>query len=129
MNENSVSRENLVLQIDSQKIIKCELKRHLSPKTVGKIMRSLPIQGNAHFLGKSIVYFETSIDSGIERSRKEFKKGDIAFLPIGKLICFFCSDVKVGKEMTSIGKMIDNVDDLSTVTSGTELKFYCDAGT
>ena len=101
MNENSVSRENIVLQIDSQKIIKCELKRHLSPKTVGKIMRSLPIQGNAHFLGKSIVYFETSIDSGIERSRKEFKKGDIAFLPIGKLICFFRSD----------------------------LKFYCDAGT
>jgi hypothetical protein len=31
--------------------------------------------------------------------------------------------------MTSIGRMIDNVDDLSTVTSGSELKFYCDAGT
>jgi len=129
MDGGSVSKSQVILEIIGKSKIKCELKRHLSPKTVGKIMRSLPIQGNAHFLGKSIVYFETSIDSGIERSRKEFKKGDIAFLPIGKLICFFHSDVKVGKEMTSIGKMIDNIDDLSTVTSGTELKFYCDAGT
>ena len=128
MNENSVSRENLVLQIDSQKIIKCELKRHLSPKTVGKIMRSLPIQGNAHFLGKSIVYFETSIDSGIERSKKEFKKGDIAFLSVGHAFCFFHKDAKVGKDLIPIGKILENYEDLLKSESGDEISIYCDTG-
>ena len=128
MNKNSVSSAGVNLEIKNSKIIRCELKRHLSPKTVGKILRALPIQGNAHFLGKNVVYFETSIESGIERSKKEFKKGDIAFLPVGKLICFFQSDVKIGKEMTSIGKIIDSVDDLSDVTSGSELKLYCETG-
>ena len=128
MNENSVSSIGVNLEIKNSKIIRCELKRHLSPKTVGKIIRTLPIQGNAHFFGKNVVYFETSIESGIERGKKEFKKGDIAFLPVGKLICFFQSDVKIGKEMTSKGKIIDSVDDLSDVTSGSELKLYCETG-
>ena len=56
------------------------------------------------------------------------KKGDIAFLPIGGLICFFYSDVKVGKAMTSIGKITANIDILATVKSGTDLKFYYDVG-
>ena len=128
MNENSVSSIGVNLEIKNSKIIRCELKRHLSPKTVGKIIRALPIQGNAHFFGKNVVYFETSIESGSERGKKEFRKGDIAFLPVGKLICFFQSDVKIGKEMTSIGKIIDSVDDLSYVTSGSELKLYCETG-
>ncbi len=42
-------------------------------------MRSLPLEGHAHLLGKSIFYFETVIDSGIERARSEFRKGDVAF--------------------------------------------------
>ena len=51
-------------------------------------MRSLPLEGNAHMLGQSILYFETAVDSGIERSRSEFKKGDIAFLPSLEVFVF-----------------------------------------
>ena len=129
MSQRSVSNVNVLLEINNGQTIKCELKRHLSPKAVGQIIRSLPFHANAHFLGKSAVYFETSVDSGIERSKTEFKKGDIAFLPVGKLICFFHSDVKVGKTMTPIGKIINGVDKLSTIISGSELKFYYDTGT
>tara|TARA_B110000014_G_scaffold255480_1_gene237380 strand:- start:816 stop:1205 length:390 start_codon:yes stop_codon:yes gene_type:complete len=128
MSRLSVSKEYILLEIDSKQIIKCELKRHLSPRTVGQIIRALPLFGNAHILGKSAVYFETSIESGVERSKNVFKKGDIAFLPVRKLIYFFYSDVKVGKTMTPIGKIIGNVDKLSGVNSGSELKFYCEIG-
>ena len=128
MNENSVSRIGVVLQINDTSFIKCELKRHLSPKTVGQIIRALPLHGNGHFLGKSAVYFETPINSGIERGKKEFKKGDIAFLPVGKLICFFYENVKVGKEMTVIGKVIDNLDHLSKLDAGCQLKLDYDTG-
>ena len=81
-------------------------------------MRSLPLEGNAHLLGKNIAYFETVVDSGIERARKEFKKGDVAFLPSSGSICFFMADSEPGKSMTPIGKISDNLEALNDVKSG-----------
>ena len=81
-------------------------------------MRSLPLEGHAHLLGQSILYFETLIDSGIERPRSEFKKGDVAFSPSSGSLCFFIKDVSSGKKMTPIGKLNENIDGLNNVTSG-----------
>jgi len=112
------------LEIQGKAKIPCDLKRHLSPRTVGTIMRSLPIEGNAHQLGQSILYFETSIDSGIERARTEFKKGDVTFLPSTGSICFFIADVTSGKTMTPIGKLSSNIDALMDVKSGDVFRIY-----
>ena len=120
----SVSRKQLILEIQGKAKISCDLKRHLSPRTVGTIMRSLPLEGHAHLLGQSILYFETSIDSGIERARSEFKKGDVAFLPSSGSICFFINDVTSGKTMTPIGKLGNNVDALKDVKSGDVFRIY-----
>jgi len=68
-------------------------------------------------MGRSIMYFETGINSGIERKRTDFKKGDIAFLPTEGSICFYMDDVSDGKPMTIIGKIIDGVDKLSETKS------------
>ena len=124
MSTSSVSRKQLILEIRGKAKISCDLKRHLSPRTVGTIMRSLPLEGHAHLLGKSIVYFETSVDSGIERARSEFKKGDVAFLPSSGSFCFFTNDVVSAKTMTPIGKLSDNVDALKDVKSGDVLCIY-----
>jgi len=120
----SVSRKQLILEIQGKAKIPCDLKRHLSPRTVGTIMRSLPLEGHAHLLGQSILYFETSIDSGIERARTEFKKGDVAFLPSSGSICFFITDVTSGKTMTPIGKLSNNIDALKDVKSGDVFRIY-----
>jgi len=90
-------------------------------------MRSLPLEGHAHMLGKSIAYFETTIDSGIERSRTEFKKGDVAFLSSTGSICFFIEDSEPGKTMTPIGK-IENVDDLKNLKPGDVFSLYEETG-
>ncbi len=124
MSTPSVSRKQLILEIQGKAKIPCDLKRHLSPRTVGTIMRSLPLEGHAHLLGQSILYFETSIDSGIERARTEFKKGDVTFLPSTGSICFFISDVTSGKTMTPIGKLIGNIDALKDVKSGDVFCIY-----
>jgi len=121
---DSVSRKQIILEIQGKSKIPCDLKRHLSPRTVGTIMRSLPLEGHAHLLGKSILYFETTIDSGIERARTEFKKGDVAFLPSSGSVCFFIADVVSGKTMTPIGKLIDNIDALKDVKSGDVFCIY-----
>ena len=124
MSIDSVSRKQIILEIQGKSKIPCDLKRHLSPRTVGTIMRSLPLEGHAHLLGKSILYFETTIDSGIERARTEFKKGDVAYLPSSGSICFFIADVVSGKTMTPIGKLIDNIDALKDVKSGDVFRIY-----
>ena len=120
----SVSRKQLILEIDGKRKLTCDLKRHLSPRTVGTIMRSLPLEGNSHLLGKSIVYFETSVDSGIERARSEFKKGDVAFLPSTGSFCFFVGNVESAKTMTPIGKFKDDNDELKNVKPGNVLRLY-----
>ena len=62
MNSGTVSKFDLILKINGSGNMSCQLKRHLSPVTVGLIMRMLPLSGNAHQMGKSIVYFETNIN-------------------------------------------------------------------
>ena len=114
---NSVSVVNLILEINGKSKLFCQLKRHLSPKTVGLISRSLPIQSNAHKMGNSVIYIETTIDSGIERQRSEFKKGDIAFMPYEGSICFFFADSSNVRPMSLIGKITNNVDSLKDIKS------------
>jgi len=121
---HSVSRKQLILEIRGKAKITCDLKRHLSPRTVGTIMRSLPLEGHAHLLGQSILYFETAVDSGIERARSDFKKGDVAFLPSSGSICFFINNVTSGKTMTPIGKLSNNIDALKDVKSGDVFCIY-----
>ena len=121
---SSVSRKQLILEIHGKVKLSCDLKRHLSPRTVGTIMRSLPLEGNSHMLGQNIVYFETSVDSGIERARSEFKKGDVAFLPSTGSICFFVCDVNSAKTMTPIGKLHGDIDELKNVKPGDVLRLY-----
>ena len=75
-------------------------------------------------MGKNIVYFETSVDSGIERARTEFKKGDIAFLPSTGSFCFFIGNVESVKTMTPIGKFSDELNSLKNIKSGDVLRLY-----
>jgi len=117
MQSGTVSRIDIILGINDKTRITCQLKRHLSPLTVGLITRMLPLNGNAHYMGKSIVYFETKINSGIERKRTDFKKGDIAFLPPEGCICIYVDDVFDGKSMTIIGKITGDIEKLKAVKS------------
>ena len=117
MDSGTVSRFNVVLKINDGQGIPCQLKRHLSPITVGMIMRMLPLKGNAHQIGESIIYFETNVNSGIERKRTDFKKGDIAFLPAEGCICFYMDDVIGGKPMTILGKITKNIEKLNGIKS------------
>ena len=128
MIQNTVSSINLFLDINGQSKISCQLKRHLSPKTVGLITRSIPLRGNAHCISESSVYMETAIDSGIERKRTDFKMGDIAFFPIEGSIFFYIKDVSETKPMTPIGKIISDIENLKQIKPGDLLSLYSEIG-
>ncbi|NIM26283.1 MAG: hypothetical protein GTN97_04585 [Nitrosopumilaceae archaeon] len=128
MSVNSVSKKQLILEVKDKAKIPCDLKRHLSPRTVGHILRSLPIEGHAHMMGKSIAYLETSIDSGTERPKREFKKGDVAFASSSGSICFFLENSSPGKAMTPIGKLSENLDALQNLKPGDSFVLYEETG-
>ncbi len=128
LEQNSVSKIKLILEIRGKAKLNCELKRHLSPRTVGIISRSLPLEGNGHLMASDVAYFETPIESGIDRPRKEFKKGDIAFLPANGSICFFSDDVVSTKTMTPIGKITSDPQILHEIKPGDVFLFYADIG-
>lgn len=125
---NSVSVINLVLEINGKSKLFCQLKRHLSPKTVGQITKAVPIRSNAHKMGNSIIYIQTTIDSGIERPRTEFKKGDIAFMPYEGSICFFLADLANTKPMSIIGKIVSDIEILKEIKLSDVISLYFETG-
>ena len=124
MSSDSVSVIDIFLEIKGKAKISCQLKRHLSPRTVGLITRSIPISNNVHRMSKSVLYINTNINSGMERKKTDFKKGDIAYFPTGGSICFFLNDVLDGQPMTPIGKLLSNVENLEDVKTGDVLRLY-----
>ena len=124
MSTDSVSTINIFLEIKGKARISCQLKRHLSPRTIRLITRSMPIHDNVHRMNKSVVYIKTNIDSGMERKKTDFKKGDIAYFPTGGCICFFLNDVLDGQPMTPIGKLLSSIENLKDVKTGDVLTLY-----
>ena len=118
MSVGSVSKQDLVLTLKGKASLNLELKRHLAPKTVGIIMRSMPIEGNAHMVGNSIAFMDTAIRAGGEKLRTQFKKGDVGFLASNSSICFFINDTPAMKPMTLIGKIASNTESLKDVKPG-----------
>ena len=128
MSDNSVSTIPITLEIKGKFSLNCELKRHLSPKTVGMIRRSIPLKGNVHKFSNVAIYFETKIASGVEREKKEFKKGDIAFYPVANCILFFHENSIQSRPMTPIGKILTGINELTKATVGDEIVFHDDIG-
>jgi len=118
MSTGSVSRIDAILKIKGKSELKFELKRHLAPKTVGILTRSMPLEGNAHMMGDSFACIDTQINAGGEKPRAQFKKGDVAFMAANGSICFFVNDLESTKSMTLIGKITSNIDVLYELKSG-----------
>ena len=75
-------------------------------------------------MDKSVVYMPTKINSGIERKKTDFNKGDIAYLPTNGSICFYLGGILNGKPMTPIGRLVDNFENLNELKSGDILTIY-----
>lgn len=118
MSGGSVSKVEYVLSLKGKAVLNLELKRHLAPKTVGVIMRSVPIEGNAHMIGSSIAFMDTTLNTGGEKLRTQFRKSEVGFMASNGSICFFIDDVPSTKSMTLIGKITSNLEALKDVKPG-----------
>ena len=129
MSLKSVSKTRLILEA-GELGVSCELKRHLSPKAVGSIIRALPVSGRARTGYAGMVYLETGVSSGMERPRRKFGRGDIAFLPEGGTIAFFYADSRPSRAMSIIGRVTGDAGALKGIGLGdmVRLRRAADAG-
>lgn len=94
------------------------LLKHLSPVTLAKLQRAVPITGRINMYESNFVYILTIVVTGEEKARKEFKRGDIAFMPGGCMLCFFLQETRSYKPMNLLGEVTEGLDILESCKRG-----------
>jgi hypothetical protein len=113
----SVSRVRLVAEIAGKGSAECEVVRHLAPLTTSILLKGLPVQDRVHRLEDKLIYIETGLVIGAEKSRTQFKRSDLAFMPSNGAICFIVKDCTT-QAMSALGKIINNIEVIEGVQTG-----------
>lgn len=93
------------------------LKRHLAPRTVGELLRALPVGGNLRSMPGGVCV-GTPVAGALEKPKRSFQRGEVAFSPPGGMICFFLSDASPGRPMTPVGAVESGINVLDSAESG-----------
>ena len=112
----STARVPITIKVRNKFEIKGELYRHIAPYTVRAMMKIGTFEGWA-VLHEHGFMMLTSVRAGLEKSRRNFSAGDIAFLPINASIWFFARDANVDRPMSFIGRT-EETEKLSDVKRG-----------
>ncbi|MDI6811841.1 MAG: cyclophilin-like fold protein [archaeon] len=69
-------------------VFEAVLTNEFSPKTMEKIVNSLPIESEAKTWGDEL-YFDVPVEMEEENARGSVSKGGIGYWPAGKTLCIF----------------------------------------
>ena len=116
-NTGSISRLSVTLEITNKGFAECEMIRHLSPVSVGMILKRLPLQDRIHKLADKLVYIETGLTIGAEKQKTRFKRGDMAYMTSNGSICIFINDSSV-IPMNPIGIVKSNLEIIEATRAG-----------
>ena len=117
INTGSISRIPVTLEVTNKGFAECEMIRHLSPVSVGIILKRLPLQDRIHKFGDKLVYIETGLAIGAEKQKTRFKRGDIAYMTSNGSICIFINDSSV-IPMNPIGIVKSNLEIIEDTRAG-----------
>jgi len=121
MSEESITRVPIKFFIEDVGETEGELIRHLAPRTVDAITKTLPIEGRAA-LWKQEVYFEISIKMGDEKAKPKVEKGTIAYWPIGNALCIFYGETQPYSPVNIVGKITKDLEIFAEIKSGTRIR-------
>ena len=116
-NTGSISRLTVTLEITNKGLAECEMIRHLSPVSVGMILKRLPLQDRIHKFADKLVYIETGLTIGAEKQKTRFKRGDMAYMTSNGSICIFIKDSSV-IPMNPIGVVKSNLEIIEDTRAG-----------
>ncbi|MCS4538057.1 MAG: hypothetical protein HYY67_04260 [Thaumarchaeota archaeon] len=92
--------------------------RHLSPVTVNNMLMQTKLAGRIVRFQDVFIYAPLGIRVGVEKAKRQFKRGEIAFMSSAGAICFFLKDASVRVPMNPLGE----------VSFGMEIIEKCGAG-
>jgi uncharacterized protein len=113
----SVSRVQILLELQNKGLAKAEIVRHSAPLTAAEVLKSLPLQQIAHNFQNKFIYIETELNIGREKQRTQFKKGQIAYMTFHGSICIFINDT-ISTPMNPLGMIVSNLELLEGITTG-----------
>jgi hypothetical protein len=118
----SVSTIPIIIELNQAFELKGEFKRHLSPLTIKKLLSTFPIYGRINSYNGKFIYVHVDLQLGSEKPINIFKKGDLAFSPIGNFLCIFLDDAILNQKLNLLGRVTsDNVDILGSFKVGDNL--------
>lgn len=122
MAAESLSELTLVASIQGKGKLRAKIYKHLAPTTVGKLQRSLPFGGIVNFFEKNFVYIATPLVQGEEKSRRDFKRAQLAFMPAGSMLCFFLDDTKSYQPLNPLGEVTEGLELLDNLKRGDSIR-------
>ncbi len=115
----SVSTIPIIIELNQAFKLKGEFKRHLSPLTIKKLLSAFPISGRINSYDGKFVYIQVGLQLGSEKPINIFKKGDLAFSPLGNFLCILLDDAILNQKLNLLGRVTsDNVDILRSFKVG-----------
>jgi hypothetical protein len=121
MSQESITKVPIRFTIENVGEAEGELIRHLAPRTVDAITKSLPIDGRAA-LWKEEVYFEVPVKAGDEKAKPTVEKGTIAYWPMGSALCVFFGESQPYSPVNIMGTVTKNLEIFAETKSGTRIK-------
>ena len=105
----SVSKLDCVMSVGVRGKARLSLFRHLAPLTVNAMVRALPLLSRVSLQPAMISLFG-DLKVGVEKPKKSFAKGDVAYLASGGLVCIFVKDALSDRPLNPIGKVEEGID-------------------
>ena len=114
----SVSKVDIEIDLQGKGTARGGLFRHLSPLTLGALMKRMPIQGRVARFSDQFIYILSGVVAGVEKARRNFSAGDITFLASNGAVCIFLKDVGVATPMNPLGRVVEGLDLLRSASAG-----------
>ena len=121
-NSTFVSRIPIEFTIGNDLVLTGELNSVLSPRTIDRLLKKIPINSRIH-LWKKELYFEVGIRMGVEKAAETCNAGDIAYWPQGDAVCLFFDKMSPYSKVSPIGQFsLSDYDEVFVkVRSGTPI--------
>jgi len=117
----SVSRIGILFRFNNELVVEGELNRVYAPRTVGEIVRSLPIEGVVDVTG-GFLYFPTNLALGAEKPVPRLQPGSIAFWPLCGGVCVSLEPVVAKLNMSLIGRITADLEGLRAIRAGSSVR-------
>jgi len=119
--QESLARMRIRIKVEGVGEATGELVRFLAPRTVGNIIKALPLEGKAS-LWLEEVYFAIPVKMGAEKCKAKVEPGTLAYWPMGSAFCIFYGSSQPYSPVNPVGKVTENLQLFTQVKSGMTVK-------